>query len=447
MLVQQSQILPFPKPQVEDDPVVITGIGMGASVGATREEVWKAVQAGQSGIRLSCSDDGIGSLRLPCGMVDWLQRDPHTLKSIQLTEHAAEEAISDACLPWQSIDRDRFACSLSAQFGDIDYMYMPPQSRDLHPVREDGHRWWEQFLPCSASAIIARRFDLRGPRLCHTTACASGLVSTIAAARMIQDNQADFALCGAADAIAEMVIAAFYRMGVLSEGPEPASACRPFDVDRSGFVMGEGAAMLVLEKRSTAMARGARIYAELAAFQTLCQAHHVTGLDGEGETLTYLIQRLIEKAGWSFRGPQYVNAHGTGTEQNDRSELTAVRAALGEQADQLCISSNKSVLGHLINAAGSIELALTAMSLRDGFAPPTMHLKNPERIGNLDCLPEFGEQMEMDRAIKLSLAFGGHLVGIALRRCPFEEYQRQPQPLAANARIRVRQVAPLRRAA
>jgi 3-oxoacyl-(acyl-carrier-protein) synthase len=443
-----SMILPFPgKPAVSEDPIVITGIGIAASLGATREEVWQGVQAGKSGIRTINESDGIGSLQLPCGMVDWLERDPHTLKSIQLTQCVAAEALADANIDMEHVDRNRFACSISAQFGDIGYMYLPPETRDDNPIGANGHCWWEQFLPCSATALVARQHDLRGPRLCHTTACASGLVSTLAAARMIQDDQADFALCGAADAIAEMVIAAFNRMGVLSSGPDPASACRPFDVTRSGFVMGEGAGMMVLEKRSTAMARGAQIYAEIAATQALCQAHHVTGLDSEAETLTTLIKRLVDRAGWGFRGPQYINAHGTGTEQNDRSELIAVRAALGDTANNVVMSSNKAVVGHLINAAGSIELALTAMAMRDGFAPPTMYLEQPETMGDIDCLPNWGVQGDIDRALKLSLAFGGHLVGMALRRCPYAAFQRQPKPLSGEARIRRSAAIPLRRVA
>ena len=139
------------------------------------------------------------------------------------------------------------------------------------------------------------------------------------------------------------------------------------------------------------------------------------------------------------KGPQYINAHGTGTEQNDRTELTAIRESLGPLADNLVLSSNKAILGHLINAAGSIELALTALSLRDGFAPPTMHLKSPESIGNLDCLPEYGSQFELDRALKLSLAFGGHLVGLALRRCPEPDARRPSQPLHPYARVRPQQ--------
>lgn len=426
------KILRFPqRPPADEDPIVITGIGLAASVGASRESVWKAVQSGRSGIRRTQASDRVGPLELPCGMVDWLPRRVRSLKSVQLSEHIAAEALEDADIQWPTVDRERFACSISAQFGDIGYLFPERVASDASL----GRSWWKEFLPCSASTLVAHKFNLRGPRLCHATACASGLVSTITAARMLQMDQADYALCGAADTVTELVFAAFHRMGVLSTGPEASSACRPFDVTRSGFVMGEGGAMLVLEKRSHAVARGARIYAELAASQMLCQAHHVTGLDGEAETLTRLIQDLVRKAGWDFKAPQYINAHGTGTEQNDITELKAIRAALGSEADNLVISSNKAILGHTINAAGSLELALTAMAIRDGFAPPTMHLEQPETVGNINCLAGYGRKLELDRALKLSLAFGGHLVGMALRRCPVEESQRVALPLASNARV------------
>lgn len=437
-----SSIIRFPSfVSPEEDPVVITGIGIGASLGSSRESVWQGVQQGRSGMRLTTESDPVNTLRIPCAMVDWLDRDPEVLKSIQLTHHVVREALQDANIDWSTVDRERFACSISAQFGDIDYLYEPKETRDSAPQRA----WWNQFLPCSVTHEVGNQYGLYGPRLCHTTACASGIVSTMAAARTIQGNQADMALCGASDAIAEMVIAAFHRMGVLSTGPTPQDACRPFDKTRSGFVMGEGSAMMVLEKRSHAINRGATIYAEFAASQALCQAHHVTGLDSEAATLTELIRRLVDRAGWSQLGPQYINAHGTGTEQNDKTELTAIRESLGSLADNVVLSSNKAILGHLINAAGSIELALTALALRDGFAPPTMHLKAPESIGNIDCLPEYGCQLELNRALKLSLAFGGHLVGMALQRCPLEAHQRQPQPLDAHARIR--QPETVRRAA
>ncbi len=440
-------ILRFPERQTpEEDPVVITGIGIASSLGSSRESVWQNIQIGKSGIRRTDFNDDVGDLELPCGMVDWLPMGSNSLKSIQLTQHAAAEALGDATFDWRSVNRERFACSVSAQFGDIGYLFLPEEERDSKPLEDYKHRWWEEFLPSTPSHFIGNHFQLYGPRLCHTTACASGLISTIIAARMIRDDQADFALCGAGDAVTKLVYAAFARMGVLADDQDPSAACRPFDVNRKGFVMGEGAAMMVLEKRSTAIARGARIYAELAAAQMLNQAHHVTGLDGDAGPMEALVERLVSKAGWDYLGPQYINAHGTGTEQNDRCELQAIRAALNGRADNVLVSSNKAVIGHLINAAGSVELALTAMALRDGFVPPTMHLDTPEEVGQIDCMPKLGAQVEIDRALKLSLAFGGHLVGVALRRCPLAEHQRAAVELHPKALLRDKKQA-IRRAA
>lgn len=430
------RLIKFPEPpRIDEDPVVITGIGMAASVGSNREEVWEATQCGRSGIRMTGKGDGLGGQELPCGMIDWLPTGTGELKSIQLSRHVAREAIADAAINWEQTDRTQFGCSISAQFGDISYLY-PQGPHDLRQESTEAFPWQEGFIPCSASTVVSHEFGLEGPRLCHATACASGLVSTLVGARAIQSGQADYMLCGAADTVNDMVLAAFNRMGVLSHGPETASACRPFDQTRSGFVMGEGCAMLVLEKRSHAIQRGAKIYAELSATQMLCQAHHVTGLDSEAETLIELIKRLVARAGWHRTGPQYINAHGTGTEQNDRSELLAIRSAMPKLADNTVISSNKAILGHLINAAGSVELALTAMAMRDSFAPPTMHLDSPEAIGQLDCLPNAGVEREITRSMKLSLAFGGHLVGMALQATPELRNRQEKMPLSPMARIR-----------
>lgn len=436
-MLHEPKIYRFPTQLGEDeDPIVISGIGLATSLGKDRETVWQAIQAGQSGIRRTNAQDGFGDLRLPCGMIDWMEHDPNHLKSIRLTELTAAEALQDAQIDWSTVEPLRFATSISSQFGDIGYMFMEPDVRDLSPLPSDQRAWWDEFLPCSVTHRIGNRFGLHGPRLCHATACASGLISTMAAARMIEDDQADYALCGAADMIHYFTIAAFHRLGVLADHVQPHMACRPFDSERTGFVMGEGAALFVLEKRSHALRRGARVYAELAATASLGVASHVTGLEGAVETLSRLIKKLVVRSGWDYIGPQYINAHGTGTQQNDSSELAAIRAGLGSLTDQTLISSNKAVLGHLINAAGSIELAITALAIRDGYAPPTMNLHNPEDQTGIDCLAECGVQTELDRAMKLSLAFGGHVVGMALQKSPIEGLQRQAMALASDALIR-----------
>ncbi len=260
---------------VVDDPVVISGIGMVSCLGGTREEIWQAIQLGRSGIRLTKPDDGVGRLRIPCGMVDCLPPNDPKLKSIRMCRVAANEAIDDADLDWRKIDRGRFACSIAAQFGDIRYLYLTPEQQVADPETLE-HPWHNEFLPCTITHTVAGELGLYGPRLSYATACASGVVSLLSAARMIEEDQADLALAGAADSVQEIIMTAFYRMGVLAENADPASACRPFDKTRSGFVMGEGAALMVLERKSHAIARGAKIYAEIASGHMLCQAHHVT---------------------------------------------------------------------------------------------------------------------------------------------------------------------------
>lgn len=419
------------------DPIVISGVGIAASLGGDRETVWRNIQAGRSGVRMTRESDCVGPLRLPCAMADCLPaEEPHSrsLKSIRLCRTAAAEALDDADIDWRSVDRGRFACSVAAQFGDIGYLYLDQEQRQADPSQLE-HAWHQQFLPSSVSDFVAGHFGLHGPRLCYATACASGVVSLLAAARMIEEDQADMALAGAADAVTEIILTSFYRMGVLAQGDDPARACKPFDRHRTGFVMGEGAALMVLERRSHALARGAKIYAEIAAGGVLCQAHHVTSLEDDCETLEQLILRTVRKTGWQ-EPPQYINAHGTGTKQNDLSELKGIRRAFGSDADKIVASSNKAVLGHLINAAGSIELALTTLAIRDQFAPPTMHLSEPELDGNIDCLPQYGVQQPLDRVLKLSQAFGGHLVAIALNRPQDAQSARAAQPLTSEARVR-----------
>lgn len=197
---------------------------------------------------------------------------------------------------------------------------------------------------------------------------------------------------------------------------DPAEGCRPFDRNRKGFVMGEGAAMFVLERLSHAEARGAKIYAEVLAGKMLADAHHVTGLDLESESLTRLIRDTLRGADLAPSDVDYINAHGTGTVQNDLMETRGIRRALGADADSLYVSALKSMLGHLVNASGSVELALTTLALRDGFVPPTINLTDPDPECDLNCVPLIGESKRVQIAIKLALAFGGHLVAVAIRR-------------------------------
>ncbi|MGE0757064.1 MAG: beta-ketoacyl synthase [Pirellulaceae bacterium] len=404
----------MPQRSVLREPIVITGLGLIASVGANRETVWENVRLGRGNFRflsgLDCIPDGhfIGA------QVDLAPSPDGRHKAIVLSELAADEAIRDARLDLSAVDPTSFGCTLCGHMGDTSYF------REYYgggPPRKIGQiPWTHQWLPNTACSIVANKYGCLGPRLSHSTACASSLISVMAAVHAIRDRQCDLALAGGADAICPIFVAGFHQMRVLATDDDPNRACRPFDRSRKGFVFGEGAAVFVIERLGHALRRGARIYAEISAVKALSQAHHVTGLDAESEALAYLIGTTLAQAELDASEIGYVNAHGTGTEQNDAAEARGIRRALGAAADDVCVSASKSVLGHMINAAGAAELAITALALRDGFAPPTMNLTDPDPVCAFDCLPLIGRAGRFQHALKLSLAFGGHLVAVVLSR-------------------------------
>lgn len=398
------------------EPIVITGIGLIASVGDDRESVWRAVRQGQSGVRSLSGMAGVPTSLSIGAPVSLPVEFPGQLKPVALNLHAADEALADAEIDFSRTDPHRFGCAISGHMGDTGWF--DEQRRHLAPPEPRDVPWWHQWFPNTACSTVANRYRLAGPRLCHSTACASGLIEVLSAARSIRDGQCDLALAGSAEAFHPLFAAGFQAMRVLAHHDDPRQASRPFDSRRSGFVMGEGAAMFVLERLSHARRRGARIYAEIAGGKMQAEAHHVTGLDTESDTLAYLIDQTLRDARLSPNDLGYINAHGTGTQQNDVVETRGIRRALGRAADRICVSSTKSMLGHLVNAAGSVELAITALALRDGFAPPTVNLTDPDPECDLDCIPLVGRRTEIEHALKLSVAFGGHMAAIVLRRWP-----------------------------
>lgn len=398
----------------DHEPVVITGIGMITSVGHSRESTWAALRRGRSGVRRLAGLEGIPDGLLIGAPVDIDLDYPGQLKVIALARHAAREALSDSRVDLGEINLERFGCAVSGHMGDTGFV---PEHRGLTQyLHAENVPWWQQWMPNTACSMVANDFGLAGPRICHSVACASGLIDILSAVRSIRDGQCDIALAGSAEAFHSLFAAGFHQMRVLANHDDPTQACRPFDRQRSGFVMGEGSAMFVLERLNHAMRRGARIYAELVGGKMLAEAHHVTGLNEESEALSYLISTTLNAAGLEPRQIGYINAHGTGTQQNDPVETRGIRKALGRAADGICVSATKSMLGHLVNAAGSVELAVTALTLRDGFLHPTLNLTQPDPECDLDCIPLVGRRARFDHALKLSVAFGGHLAAVALRR-------------------------------
>ncbi len=399
----------------QEDRVVITGIGMIASIGRSREAVWQAIQHGVCGVRRLSDLAGIPDGMLLGAPVDVEGEFPGQLKNIPLCRQTAAEAIADARINLRRVDRDRFGCSIGAHMGDTDYVTerLKLGGALIPPGKQP---WWHQWLPNTACAMVARDYKLYGPRLSNSTACASGTIAILKAIRAIRDGQCDIALAGSSEAIHPLFAAGFYNMGVLAEHSDPAQACRPFDLNRNGFVMGEGAAMFVLERLSHARNRGAAIYAEALGGRIFSDARHVTSLGADSDALVELIRGTLRTAGIAPRDVAYINAHGTGTQQNDALESRGIRAAFGRAADSVCVSATKSMLGHLVNASGSVELAVTALALRDGYAPPTLNLTHPDPACDIDCIPLVGRVRPLEHALKLSIAFGGHLAAIALRR-------------------------------
>jgi 3-oxoacyl-(acyl-carrier-protein) synthase len=394
------------------EPIVITGIGAIASVGFDREAVWQGVRRGESGVRKLRGLVGIPDDEFIGAAVD-LPVENGRVKATMLALRAAEEAIENARIDWRSVDRDRFACAVSATAGDWGFRARPDGFYSSPPGRVP---WWDQWLPNTPVVEIGHHFGLYGPRLAHSTACASGLVGVLAAVRAIEDDQADIALAGAGDAIDPLFAAGFKQMRVLAEHEDPQQACRPFDAHRNGFVLGEGAAMFVIERLGHAQKRRAKIYAEIRCGKILAEAHHVTGLDADADALAHLIDITLAGARLTPADIGHVNAHGTGTEQNDLVEMRGIRRGLGRAADHVCVTANKSVIGHTVNAAGSVELAMTVLALRDGFAPPTLNLTQPDPECTFDCTPLVGRVNRFQHALKISVAFGGHLVAVALSR-------------------------------
>lgn len=398
------------------------------AVGHDRETTWRNVREGVSGVRQLNGVAGLPDGLLLAADVRGLPAEPGRLRDYPIGKHAASEALADSGLLLRNrVDRTRIGVCISAVYGDS------PRIAELRGGAEGAARWHEEFLASSTLARIANDFKLVGPRIGNATACATGTICTVNAMRMIEDNQCDAVLAGAITTIQPLLAAGFYNMRVLAKHDDPTCACRPFDVDRTGFVMGEGAGMLVLERASAARARGARIYAELTAGKLACDAHHVTDLSTDSSTLTHLLGSTLKKARLAPGDVSYINAHGTGTTQNDIMESRGIRQAFGAAADDLCVSSVKGNIGHLVNAAGSVELALTALALRDGFAPPTRNLHTPDPQCDLDCIPMVGRQRAFEHAVKISIAFGGHLAAVALRRWDGAEEQQAVPPLRMAA--------------
>ncbi len=397
--------------------MVITGVGLVTSLGPDRPATWAALCRGESGVaglELPGFDRPVFGYPVSRRLGD-RGLDP----ALGLLARAADEAMGDAGRPdlGPGFDPDRGFALIGLSKGAIRAL----AAHHLRVRAAPGGRWpgdWVGAWPGAGSGLVAGRFGLRGGALGPVAACASGLVAALQGVDLIRRGAADLAVVGASDASIEpLVIAAFRRMRALAEPVgDPARAVRPWDRDRNGFLVGEGAAVLVLERLASARSRGATPYAEILGGAIGSDAFHETALDPDPIGLARLIGRALGDAGVDPSEVDAAHVHGTATPSNDPLECRALRLALGEQADRVACSASKAQVGHLLGASGAAELAFAALGVRDGLAPPTINLDRPDPACDLDTPRLVARSTPIGVALKLSLGFGGHLAVAVLGR-------------------------------
>lgn len=398
--------------------VVVTGIGLWTPFAPDRESSWKAIVAGTSAVHWLSAPHWTEST-LIAGAPLCPAQDPCDQRVEPLVELAlatAREAINDAQLDQSWLDRLPVGVVFGTSKGGLHtFSQLMQEFREGSDASQSRSSRWLDVLPSRGATAIRELIGGYGPNLCPVAACATGLAACLRGAELIQNGDCDVVLAGSADAsLQPALLNSFRRLGVLSrEGKHPAQACRPFDRNRSGFVVGEGAACLFMERLDSALARGASIHAEWLGGAIFSDPFGLTQLDPAGKTLEHLLRYLRSR--YSPR-PDYINLHGTGTASNDRIECQAIRRVFADCTNGFTCSSLKGGLGHLLGAAGSVELAATVLALRDQIVPPTVNLLDPDPECDLSLTTRVGQSRPIEQAWKLSLGFGGHIAGACLAR-------------------------------
>ncbi len=406
--------------------VVITGLGVVSPLGCTLDSVWERLTGGFSGVgTITRFDAANHPVKIAAELRDFdvnafldsksqRRMDPYSQYAIA----AARLAVQDSGIEWSRTDPHRNGCIVSSGVGGIG----TTESEVLKMAQRGPTRvspfCIPQIIVNIASGLVAIEHNLQGPNYCVVSACASGLHSIGEAMRLIQRGDTDIMLAGGAEAaVTPVSIAGFAAMHALStRNDDPATASRPFDKDRDGFIMGEGAAVLVLEDFEHAKARGARIYAEVAGYGMSCDAFHMTAPAEDGEGGARSMKLAMQDAGLTSSDVDYINAHGTSTPLNDKIETLAIKKALGESdARRVMISSSKSMTGHLLGAAGAIESAVCALAIRNGVVPPTINYTTPDPECDLDYVPNTARTASVRACLNNSLGFGGHNACVAFR--------------------------------
>lgn len=398
--------------------VVVTGLGVISPVGTGKEKFWQALREGRSGIkRIEAFDPSDFDSQIAGEVRDFdvekflSRKEARRMDRFsQFAVCASMMAVEDAGLDVARIDRKLIGVILGSGIGGIKTF------EDQHKVllEKGPSKVSPFFIPMMivnmGAANVAIQLGLKGPNSCVSTACEASTHALGEALRIIQLGEADWMLAvGAEASITPISLAGFCAMKALSvRNDEPEKASRPFDRDRDGFVMAEGAAAILLEAEEVARKRGARIYAELKGYASTCDAYHITAPDPEGSGAARAMLLAMRDAGIGPEEVDYINAHGTSTPLNDRMESLAIKRAFGERAYSLKISSIKSMVGHLLGAAGAVEAAATALAIYHGIVPPTINFENPDPECDLDYTPQKSVECSIRNALSNSFGFGGH---------------------------------------
>ena len=398
--------------------VVITGLGTVNPTGNSVEESWKNICEGHIGIGpITSYDTSDMKVKYACEVKDFHPEkriDKREIRHIdrfsQFALYAAAEALEMAGLASLSgDDAKRAGVIVSSGIGGLNII----ASEQMKGTEKGFDRVSPFFIPMAianmAAARIAIAHGLKGMCSCPVTACAGGTNAVGDAFHRIRDGYEDIMVCGGTEAcIGKLGIGGFTSMKALSEADSPEKASIPFDRDRSGFVMGEGCGILVLEERSHAEKRGAEILGEVVGYGANCDAYHITAPDPEGRGAVDCMKQAIADAGIEPKDIDYINAHGTSTKLNDVGETKAIHEVFGEEAFNIPVSSTKSMTGHLLGGAGGVEAVFSVLALKDGFIPPTVGLHNPDPECDLDYVPNTGRKTVLHYALSNSLGFGGH---------------------------------------
>ena len=408
--------------------VVITGLGFVTPLGNDVRTTWDALVAGKSGagpitrfdpkqssVRFACEVKGFDASRY-LEKKEVRRFDPFTQYAIG----AAEEAVGDACLTnnWNDVDLKRVGVLIGTGTGGLTTF-----EENCRALVEKGPDrvspfFIPMYMPNAAAALISMRYGAKGPNFCTVSACASSAHALADAVQIIRDGGADIVIAGGSEAaITPLAVASFANMRALSvRNDDPATASRPFDKDRDGFVMGDGAAVLVLEDGDHAQRRGAKVYAELAGFGMTADAHHITAPAPDGAGAQDAMRLAMQDAGVTPDQVAYINAHGTSTPHGDAAETAAVKAVFHEHARALIFGSTKAMTGHLLGASGAFEAAVCALAIRTGTIPPTINQFTRDPACDLDSAPNHAVTRTVDVALSNSFGFGGHNVTLAIRR-------------------------------